>query len=121
MDERDLRDVAALADGSLPPARRAEVEARVAGSAELRAELERQRGALAAVRTAAAARAPESLRAALAARSGTAARAPRFRGWRRPLLAGAAAAAVAAVVVVVLALSGGSGGGPGVSEAAALG
>ena len=46
--ERDLADVTALADGSLPEGRRAEVERRVAGSPELSATLERQRQALGA-------------------------------------------------------------------------
>jgi hypothetical protein len=48
--ERDLADLAALADGSLPVERRAAVEARVAASPRLRALLEEQRSALAAVR-----------------------------------------------------------------------
>src|SRR4051794_6920044 len=58
--ERDLADVTALADGSLRPARRAEVGRRVACSPELMAVLERQRRALEAVRGAAAP-APPSL------------------------------------------------------------
>ena len=45
--ERQLADIAALADGSLDPGRRAEVSERVAGSAVLTAALEEQPGAIA--------------------------------------------------------------------------
>jgi anti-sigma factor RsiW len=126
MDERDLRDLVALADGSLPTGRRAEVEARVAASPELREELERQRAALTAVRAAAAARAPQGLRAAVAARtvrSGATAPGARLAGRRlrrRPLLAGGVLAAAVAVLLALV-LPGGSREGPGVAEAAALG
>jgi hypothetical protein len=50
VDDRALADIAALADGTLPETRRAEVEARVAESQQLREALEHQRAALAAVR-----------------------------------------------------------------------
>lgn len=109
--DRDLADVAALADGSLPEERRAEVERRVAASPELSASLERQRRTVQAVH-AAAAPAPAGLRA----------RVERLREpRRRPLgiaagLAGAAAAAAALVLLVVP-----GGGSPSVAEAAALG
>jgi anti-sigma factor RsiW len=43
----DEADLVALADGNLPPARRVEVEARVAGEPALAAALEQQRAALA--------------------------------------------------------------------------
>src|SRR4029453_4039791 len=49
-DERTERELAALADGSLQGARREALEARVAASPALRAALERQRSALAALR-----------------------------------------------------------------------
>lgn len=42
-------DLTALLDGALPPARAAAVEAHLAGCPECRAEVERQRGALAAL------------------------------------------------------------------------
>ena len=45
-DDRDLADLCALADGSLPVERRAEVEARIAASPRLAAMLARQRRAL---------------------------------------------------------------------------
>src|SRR3954452_20172127 len=60
------RDLAALADGSLPPARRARVERAVAASPELQAELRDQCYALDAVRAAGAERAPAALRARVA-------------------------------------------------------
>jgi hypothetical protein len=49
IDEQTERDLAALADGSLDPARREQVEARVAESPQLQALLREQRGALAAI------------------------------------------------------------------------
>ena len=50
IDDRVLADVARLADGTLPPRRRAAVEARVAESPQLRALLDEQRRALTLVR-----------------------------------------------------------------------
>jgi len=85
-------ELAALADGSLPPTRRGAVEADVAASAELRARLAEQQQALTLTRTAVAAvEAPVSLRASIAARR----RAP------RRLAAAAAAAAVATTAALV--------------------
>src|SRR3954452_11059088 len=97
--ERDLADVTALADGSLPEGRRAEAERCVGGTPELSAMRERQRRALGAVR-AAAVPAPPSLRARVGAVS-----APR----RRPLVAalGMAAAAAAALVALIVLPGGG--------------
>ena len=63
-----MADLSALADGTLPPDRRAEVEARVAASPELRELLERQRRALLAVQAIAAEEVPESLQVAVEAR-----------------------------------------------------
>ena len=127
--DRDLRDVAALADGSLPERRRAEVEARVEASPELRELLSRQRAALTAVRGVAAP-APTALRArverlprrgrrstAAPVRSGLGPERP----WRlRSALGGAVAIAAAAALVLALVLPAGSPEGPGVAEAAAL-
>jgi hypothetical protein len=113
---RDRADVAALADGSLPPERRAEVEARVASSPALAGLLERQRLALRAVRGAAGP-APAGLRARIeAARPGAA----RVRRGRGRLAAGLAAAVLASALVLELVLPGGAPESPSVSEAAAL-
>jgi hypothetical protein len=110
--DRDLADVAALADGSLPEERRAEVERRVAASAELTELLARQRRALDAVRSASGP-APARLRARLERRP-----APRRRPVRG-LAAGLAAAAAAAAVALLL-VPGGGPEAPTVAEAAAL-
>jgi hypothetical protein len=96
----DLAELAALADGSLDPRRRAAVEARVAGSAELAALLAEQERALALMRDAAATvEAPPVLRARVAA--------PR-RPRRRPALIGAFAAAALLAAVGAGVLSSGS-------------
>jgi anti-sigma factor RsiW len=62
LNENELAELCALADGTLPAERRAAVEARVAASPELQALLDRQRSALAATRSLASEPAPESLR-----------------------------------------------------------
>src|SRR5512133_4387101 len=60
----ELAELAALADGSLPPERRAALEARVAASSELADRLAEQERAVTLTRTAAAeVEAPASLRA----------------------------------------------------------
>ncbi len=118
LNERELADLAALADGSLAPERRAEVEARVEADPELRALVEEQRRAVDLVRTAAAdARAPLALRERIeAARERLAPRARRRRG----LMGGLAAALAVAALALVLALPGGTPGGPTVVQAAGL-
>src|SRR5436309_6863129 len=85
------RDLAALADGSLPVRRRARVEQAVGSSPQLQADLRAERRALAAIRGAAGERAPVALRARLEL-----ARDPDPR-WRlsRLMTATAATAAVA--------------------------
>jgi anti-sigma factor RsiW len=113
--ETELAELSALADGSLPPERRAEVAARVAASAELTRLLRRQRAALAAIRGAAAP-APAALRAWVEVERGrTGAAAP------RRLVAGLAVAACAAALAVALVSSSGGPEGPSVAQAAALG
>ena len=118
LNEREFADLAALADGSLAPERRAEVEARVEADPELRALVEEQRRAVDLVRTAAAdARAPLALRERIeAARERLAPRARRRRG----LMGGLAAALAVAALALVLALPGGTPGGPTVVQAAGL-
>jgi hypothetical protein len=115
--ERELADLAALADGSLPLARREELEARLASSAELRMLLEEQRHAVRLV-TQAGVRAPLSLRERLEERRQRGAHPARRRRLR--LAAGLAAALGAVAVLVVLVLPGGTPGGPTIVQAAAF-
>jgi anti-sigma-K factor RskA len=93
-----LAELAALADGSLAPERRAELEARVAESPELAELLAEQERAVGFARSAAGAvEAPAGLRARVEARR----QARRVSGSRRFVLAGAAAAAAVVVAVAV--------------------
>jgi hypothetical protein len=93
--EREAAELAALADGSLAPERRRELEERVASSPRLQAMLQEQRAALRAIR-ARDERAPERLHAAV-----TRPAQPRRR--RLGLLqAGALAAVAAAFAALVL-------------------
>jgi Anti-sigma-K factor rskA len=103
----DEAELAALADGSLAPERRAALEARVEASPELAERLAEQRRAVAFAQGAAAeVEAPAALRARIEAQRG-ARRAPA----RRRLVAVAAAGAAALAVVLALTVfqSGGSG------------
>jgi anti-sigma factor RsiW len=115
---KEKADLSALADGTLDPARRASVEARIAASPQLTALYERERRVVAALHRARSVdRAPQRLRGQIEAARPT--RSPRVR--RRTGYVGVAAAALAAVVLaVVLALPSGAPGGPSVSQAAAL-
>jgi hypothetical protein len=112
-------ELAALADDTLAPERRAAVEAMVERSPELAARLVEQRRALALVRGAAeTVGAPAVLRARVEAR-----RRPVATPLRRPRVvwaAGVGAAAVAVAVALVLALPENVPGGPSVAEAAVL-
>jgi hypothetical protein len=79
-DSSELAELAALADGSLAPKRRAALEARVAADSELADRLAEQRRAVALARSAAAeVEAPPALRARVAKPS-RARRAPMRRG-----------------------------------------
>jgi anti-sigma-K factor RskA len=94
----DVAELAAFADGSLEPERRAALEARVAASPELADRLAEQERALALARMATeGVEAPPGLRARVEAQ-----RRPR-EGWapRRLVLIGASAAAVVAVAVTL--------------------
>jgi len=118
LSPQDMTELAALADGSLPAARRSALEARVAESPELQELLERQRRAVAATRAAATEPAPASLRAKVEGSIGR--RKPR-RG-RLPLVPGLAlggAVAAAAAIMLALVLTGGPSG-PTVADAARL-
>jgi hypothetical protein len=112
LSKRDIAELAALADGTLPAERRAAVEARVAASAELQELLDRQRRAVAATAALESEPVPDSLRTAVDAQR------PRRRraSWLAPRL-GFAGGLAAVAVVVVVALSGGAGG-PTVADAA---
>ena len=114
LSERELAELAALADGTLPADRRPEVEARVAASPELQELLERQRQSLALTETLDD-EPSASLGDAVRERVGT-------RRTRRRSLAPRLAAtgvAVAAVLVAALVLTGGPGA-PSVAQAAEL-
>ena len=99
--------MAALADGSLAPHRRAVVEAQVAGSTELADRLAEQQRAVALAQSAAAeVVAPAALRAGIEKQRRTS----RARPARRGVVIGAgAAAAVAAVIAIAVVDSGTSG------------
>jgi hypothetical protein len=114
---RDLADLSKLADGTLDPAREAEVKARITSSSELSERYERERRAVSLVHAARADRAPARLRARIDAQRPSRASAAR----RRVAYSGALAAGLAAVVLaLVLALPGGAPVSPSVSQAAGL-
>jgi hypothetical protein len=114
-DDRLLADLAAAADGTLPPARQAEIEAMAQEDEEVAAALDEQRRAVSMIRGAAAeVHAPLALRERLEADRGRLARPRARRRWFSVALAGAAAAAV--LLAVVLAAPGG----PTVQDAAAF-
>lgn len=101
----ELAELAALADGSLPPDRRAAAEERVAASTELAELLAEQERAIALTQQAAAeTEAPAALRARIGARR----RQTRPALSGRPALIGALAAAAVVVAVVVGVLSAGN-------------
>lgn len=96
----ELTELAALADGSLPPERRAVLEARVAASTELADRLAEQERAVTLTRAASAeVETPAALRARIEAQ-----RRPQRTPVSRRLVAVGAAAAVAMVVVIGLAI-----------------
>jgi anti-sigma factor RsiW len=110
---QDEADLVALADDCLPPARRAEVEARVAAEPALAAALKRQRAALALIAQLDT-RAPLELR--LRVEELKASHVKRRRRRRRwvPVTALGFAAVAAALLVLV------AGGGPAVDDALAV-
>jgi|SRR5215218_4091188 len=114
-DDRLMADLAAAADGTLDPARQAEIEAMAADDAELADALERQRRAVSMIRGATGEiQAPLALRERLEADRQRLARPRARRRWFSVALAGMAAAVV--LLAVVLAAPGG----PTVEEAAAF-
>jgi hypothetical protein len=105
--EGELAELAALADESLTPERRAALEARVAASSELAERLGEQQRAVALAQSATnGVEAPAALRARIGAQQGVR-RVPRLRGL---VLVGAAATAVMAVAVGVVVFSSGTSG-----------
>jgi len=109
-------ELAAVADGSLPPDERAAAEARLGESPELAALLAEQESAVALVRQAAAStEAPSGLRARIDVQR----QARRRRARPRVTLAAGLATAAAVALVLVLILPGGAGG-PSLASAAAL-
>lgn len=114
-DEHDPVELAALADGTLPDDRRAELEAHLLDSSELRALLAEQERAVALIRGAVAdVEAPAGLRRRIEVARG------RKRSLRPFGLVGIAATAAVAALILLLVLPGGVGG-PTVAEAATLG
>jgi hypothetical protein len=104
---RDTAELAALADGSLAPERRAAVQARVAASPELAERLAEQERAVSLARSAAAeVEAPAALRARIEAQR----RSQRGGVPRRFILAGATVAAVLAVAIGIAVLGSSSSG-----------
>lgn len=115
---RELADLSALADGTIDASRRAEVEARISASPELRALYARERTVVAALHRA---RATDRAPAALRARVEAARPAPRTVARRRVAYGGGLAGAMAAAALaLILVLPAGSPGAPSVSAAAAL-
>jgi Anti-sigma-K factor rskA, C-terminal len=97
-DAEEVAELAALADGSLSPERRAPLEARVAASPELADRLAEQQQAVELARSAVeGVEAPEALRARIDAER----RLPRVSTSRRLVLTGVAAAAVAVAALAV--------------------
>ena len=93
---QEIAELAALADGSLAPERRAELEAQVAASGELADRLAEQERAVSLMRSVAAqVEAPEALRARIDAQR----RPRRVRAPRLALVGAAAAAGIAAIAI----------------------
>jgi hypothetical protein len=116
--QRELAELSALADGTLDPSRRAEVETHIAGSPELTTLYERERRVVELVHDAnSTTHAPTGVRARIDASRPS----QRARARRRVAYGGSIAAVLAAVVLaLVLVLPGGTPGAPSVSQAAGL-
>ena len=114
LSDDELADLARLVDGTLPPERREEVEARVAASPQLASIVERQGAAVDLLRATGDTGAPARLRSRVERRAAPA------RRPRRLVLGGAIAAVAAVALALVLVLPGALSGGPSVADAAAL-
>jgi anti-sigma factor RsiW len=115
LSERELAELSAFADGTLPPERRAEVEAWVTASPELLELVERQRRTVAATQALSSEEPPASLVATVDALGSGRIK----RRSSAPRLALAGGLAVVAAVVAAIVLTGGPGG-PTVADAARL-
>ena len=118
LTDQQMADLCALADGTLPDARRAAVEEWVASSPELQALLVRQRRSVAATRATASEEPSASLAASVSSQARDA-RGGRKRSLIPRLAFGGVAAAAATAIVLVLVLGGGTAG-PSVADAAEL-
>jgi anti-sigma factor RsiW len=119
LSSEEMAELCALADGTLPDDRRAEIEARVTASPELQELLERQRSAVSAAQVLSDEEVPASLRAAVQA-SRRELGSKRERGRRlMPRLAVAAAAVAVVLVIGAILLTSGPGA-PTVADAAQL-
>jgi hypothetical protein len=104
---QEIAELAALADGTLAPERRAALEALLAASPEMAGRLAEQERAVALGRSAAAAvEAPGALRARIDAQRHV----RRTRLWSRPVLISAGAAAALAIALAVAVFSSGTSG-----------
>jgi hypothetical protein len=112
-----LADLCALADGTIDPRRREEIEGWVSSDPALQAAYRQQRRAVSALQKIRDDQAPLRLRAQVE-RERHRRRAPSHRGVRYGLVLAGSVAAV--VVVLALALPAGTPGAPSISEAAAL-
>ena len=118
LTEQEMADLCALADGTLPDARRAAVEEWVASSPEVRALLERQRRSVAAARATASEEPSASLAASVATQASDARGGPK-RSLMPRLAFGGVAATAATAIVLVLVIGGGTAE-PSVADAAEL-
>lgn len=116
LDERTRQRLARLADGSLRGRERAELEARIADSPDLRQALERQRAGMAAVRDLELEPSP-ALRTRIEAQRSSLRRPRVRRGWA--VAGGLAGAAAAVAVVAAVVLQSGTGA-PTITEASRL-
>ena len=115
----ELAEIAQLADGTLDPARRDAVRARIDASPELSAAYEREQRVVALLREARATeRAPAALRTRLEAQRRRSAPAARRR--RAGYIGGLSGALAAIILALVLLLPGGTAGAPSLAQAASL-
>jgi anti-sigma factor RsiW len=115
---RKLAELSALADGTLDPARRSEVEARIAASPELSALYQRERRVVEVLHEArSTVRAPAGLRARIEAERPSRGA---LAGWRTGYVGAVAGALAAVVLAFVLILPAWAPGAPSLSQAAGL-